>query len=314
MTFSFLFIIIIFLLGLLTSYGDFSCGKIKNIWIFWSLVGGAAVYFSFLAFGPFGFFSSAGFQYLGEVILNSFIALILGYLLWCFDLWAAGDAKLFFAFSFLLPLEYYGRSYLPYFPSFALLINTFVPALTFLLLQAIYYIFFDAVGLITKKGMGLFAVKVRIYFKNNFFIFFKRFLSFSLIFLFFQIFRQAAGSYVTGYQWWQAVFFLLFFAVSRFFQQLLKKTYIFILSLLIFILYMIFKGFEGLNEIVMAAKSSIIFLAAFLLIMPIFSYSQRKINQKKIAFAVWLFVGVIITIILKGSLMSFLFNPHMFRQ
>ncbi|MDI6605604.1 MAG: hypothetical protein QME65_00430, partial [Candidatus Omnitrophota bacterium] len=51
-------------------------------------------------------------------------------------IWAAGDAKLFIVYTLLIPLDYYSKSYLPYFPSFTLLLNIFIPLFLFILIIA----------------------------------------------------------------------------------------------------------------------------------------------------------------------------------
>jgi len=72
-------------------------------------------------------------------LLNGFITLILGYLLWHFRLWTAADAKLFTLYALLIPLEFYSKSYFPYFPSFLLLINVFIPLLLILMIKAFIF-------------------------------------------------------------------------------------------------------------------------------------------------------------------------------
>ncbi len=63
--------------------------------------------------------------------LNALTALVCGFLLFHFDLWSAGDAKLFFVLALLLPLKYYFRHYLPVFPAFNLFLNTIAAAAVF---------------------------------------------------------------------------------------------------------------------------------------------------------------------------------------
>jgi len=127
--FDFLLLPVLFFIGLVTSYQDFRYGKIKNKWTILGMAWGLGIYilciiwaliFPYLSqiFPKISFFILP--SYILKVFINSAFALIVGYLLWSFDFWSAGDAKLFLVFSLLLPLKYYWKSALPYFPSFAL--------------------------------------------------------------------------------------------------------------------------------------------------------------------------------------------------
>jgi len=63
------------------------------------------------------------------MIVNSLIALALGFSLWIMNFWSAGDSKLFFAYSLMIPLSVYGIDRIPYFESFYLIFNSFIPFL-----------------------------------------------------------------------------------------------------------------------------------------------------------------------------------------
>ncbi len=159
MIFDILFLPFVFFIGLITSYEDIKFGKVKNKWILLGLIWGLAVIIFFLIWyfiaSPvtrFYYFNiidlpdnspapvfTVSLIYLYRVVLNAFIALIIGFLMWRFNAWAAGDAKLFIIYSLLLPLKYYWKSCLPYFPSFALLINIFIPIFLYLLIRSSFY-------------------------------------------------------------------------------------------------------------------------------------------------------------------------------
>src|SRR3989339_703616 len=116
---------IIFLIGIVASIEDIRTGKIRNKWIIFGLVYGIIIY-TMLFFW-------------NELTLP--ISFVFGFLLWREGVVAAGDVKLFFVFSFLLPTKYYWKSYLPLFPSFALLVNIFVIILVFILCRSLFCFF-----------------------------------------------------------------------------------------------------------------------------------------------------------------------------
>ena len=117
---NFLFLVPLAVIGLICAYTDIKYGKIFNKWIVFGLI---YVFFLYV----FLFSYKTSIDYIFELILNGAIAFLVGYLLWHFKLWSAGDAKLFAVYAFLIPLHFYSKSYTPYFPSFNLLVNVFIP-------------------------------------------------------------------------------------------------------------------------------------------------------------------------------------------
>jgi Flp pilus assembly protein protease CpaA len=109
---------LISLLGLATSFTDLKKGIIPNKFVFPAIA--AAFLLNFL-----NGFDSISF------LVNGFLALLLGFLLWLASLWSAGDAKLFLAFALLFPASFFQQSL---FPAFSILLNAFIPAFAMLLL------------------------------------------------------------------------------------------------------------------------------------------------------------------------------------
>jgi len=159
MIFNILFLPLVFLLGIITSYEDIKYGKVRNKWILLGLGWGLIILLLFVAWyfiatpitkyyyfeiqnlpndSPVSVFT-VNLDYLSRVFINAIIALIIAFLMWRFDAWAAGDAKLFAIYALLIPLGYYWKSYLPIFPSFVLLINIFIPIFLYLLIRSIIY-------------------------------------------------------------------------------------------------------------------------------------------------------------------------------
>lgn len=127
---NFLFLVPLAVIGLICAYTDIKYGKIFNKWIVFGLI---YVFFLYV----FLFSYKTSIDYIFELILNGAIAFLVGYLLWHFKLWSAGDAKLFAVYAFLIPLHFYSKSYTPYFPSFNLLVNVFIPILLVLVVSAL---------------------------------------------------------------------------------------------------------------------------------------------------------------------------------
>jgi len=125
----------ILILGIITSYTDIRYGKIKNKTILFSIIYSLLAYFLLI----FILKEQTTSQYLLQTTINIISALLIGYLMWDVGLWTAGDGKLFFAFATLIPLFQYNKaSYIPFFPSMNILINTFIPIFLFFFIQLMF--------------------------------------------------------------------------------------------------------------------------------------------------------------------------------
>ncbi|MBW2260957.1 MAG: hypothetical protein JRG91_03210 [Deltaproteobacteria bacterium] len=79
---------------------------------------------------------AGGSLHWGLVALQNLgLGLAVGILLWLLGVWAAGDAKLFALYAFLVPPAIYTRSYLPSFPALPVLINVFTFVFLFLIVD-----------------------------------------------------------------------------------------------------------------------------------------------------------------------------------
>lgn len=129
----YIFLPLILFLGFITSYEDTRFGKIRNIHVLIALV------YSFIANVLVSIAYNVSFlhnHYYLDFTLNFVIAVIFGFLLWSVGLWSAGDGKLFAAYAALLPLSVYRYGYTTYFPSFALLVNTFLLGLALIMIRS----------------------------------------------------------------------------------------------------------------------------------------------------------------------------------
>lgn len=126
-----LFLTIVLFLGLITTYEDVKFGLVRNKWLLLGLGFGAGFYLVL--------FIQHQFPGSGRMFfINVFISFCICLLLWKLNYWPAGDAKLFFVFSFLIPEKYYHSGAIKYFPSYVLLINIFVPMFVVIMLRAVY--------------------------------------------------------------------------------------------------------------------------------------------------------------------------------
>lgn len=186
MIFDILFLPIVLFIGLVTSYEDIKYGRVRNKWIrlglIWGLVVIAFFFVWYFIASPISHFYysriahlpvdasrpvfTVSLTYLGKVVLNAAIALMVAFLMWRFDAWGAGDAKLFFVFSLLLPLKYYWKSYLPLFPSFVLLTNIFIPVLLYLFFKSVIHYLKFVYFKIMKRPNNRFENKVSKEFKG----------------------------------------------------------------------------------------------------------------------------------------------------
>ena len=118
----------ILFLGIVTSYEDIKFGKIRNKWILFSISYSILIYlYLFLLNNNYGL----NLKFILGLLLNSILALIVGFLMWNVGLWRAGDAKLFFSFVILMP---YSQSY---FSFVNILSFTFIPISLFFLATSI---------------------------------------------------------------------------------------------------------------------------------------------------------------------------------
>lgn len=112
-------------LGIITSYTDIRYGKIKNrdvvIGICYAFFVYVALITYFLATGQ-----QLNYRYILELGTNALFAIVVAFGLWNFKLWSAGDGKLFFAFSLLIPLEVYVYAKHNWIPSVTFLFNLFM--------------------------------------------------------------------------------------------------------------------------------------------------------------------------------------------
>lgn len=78
------------------------------------------------------------FIYLKNYLINLFISGIIAFIFFCFRIWAAGDAKLFFALVFMIPYEIYEVQMYNIFPAIYIMIMIFSIAFIYVVLETIF--------------------------------------------------------------------------------------------------------------------------------------------------------------------------------
>ena len=269
---------------------------------------------------------------------------------------APGDAKLFFLFSFLLPLKYYWRSYLPIFPSFALLINIFIPIFLYILMKAFYNLILSFN--LKKFEINIFNSKKISSLMNNF-------IGVSAIIYIFKTIKDFFSPWMFEIIKNDGFIFLLIYIFRRSFFKVLKNKYlniaVFFIAVLIFLFNVnIYGSAKAIKTLQIMLMYSFTFLALYKTIGAVtdkyFNHSavrkikiselkegtrpklkygqegeisgrgvtaeqvknikkwgkQNKFKEieiyQKFPFAIWMFLGVIITIIFKGSILHLLLN------
>lgn len=203
--------ILLLTVGFIASYFDLKKGIIPNNLIIKAFLLGFLFYLFFFFYDLYFLQTKEIIDYLPIALLNGFIGVIIGYLLWNFNFWSAGDGKLFGLYSFLLPLEFYSEAYINYFPSFSLLVNLFIPLIVFLIIKVLIYAI--------KKRKYLFKKLKETHFweKEKLIKFLFKFISLFSNFLFFIILIQ--GIYLgTGYFGFKTNPFLVFIPLVLFFK------------------------------------------------------------------------------------------------
>lgn len=222
-----------------------------------------------------------------EVGTNTLISFLVGYLLWNFNLWSAGDAKFFSLCAFLLPLKFYSKSYLTFFPSFNLLVNLFVPLLLILTFTA----FLMGIKELFNYRKRLKNIK-KIDIKKVFSIFktlgkklSQLFLNFIFIFI---LFQQTASfrEFIPGGEFLfnPLTFFFLLFVLSGYLSKIQTKKkwigYFINGTILLYCSYLIFSGKIEILKLIL--KNTLFFMVLITFLRQVLSFYIEKKEVKKI--------------------------------
>lgn len=294
-----------------TSLSDLREGKIRNAWIIGGLAWAAAVYGA-LTLSRFAgselteplvlntLFGGSWLRLLFLTGLNSLFALVCGFLLFHFELWSAGDAKLFFVLTLLLPLKYYFRHYIPVFPAFNLFLNTIAVAAVFVWTETAWkvarFAAFNKEKNVWKEIAGAGAAEL----KGALGLFLLAGVVFSLLMCATSFFRlqPRTSTMITL----AVMLVLLFF--GKFFNELVKNK-VFARNLGVFsavFFSVLLLSSLRLQFLHMALMMSGMFFGLYLLVGILPSLAAKyQVGGGDMPFATWLSFGLLSTMLIKGS-------------
>jgi len=284
-------------IGGITAYEDFRFGKIRNKWILLGL--GLGIFLLVTSF----FKNDLSNDLFSKILINALVSLFLGYLFWYFDLWAAGDAKLFFVLALLLPFKFYWHNYLPIFPSLVILINTFIPLFAFIFLQSAFLIIKKLVLFFRQaRAKAEFEDAARKFFQNiviNYLSYFWVALVFGLVFISFQLIRLEIGHSVNGFALGRAGIFFFIALLGMLAGRIAKNKKIVLTAAVILALYIgvaqLFYSHDLISNIAKMTGDSTLSLIGIGFLGWLFNFYEKNSQGKNLHFAFWLFLGVILT-------------------
>lgn len=302
--FNIVFLPIVILIGFFTSRDDFLRSKIRNKWILMGLIYSFCVYLiSWILYwlrigGGLNLVIDKFLWNFDRWAINLAISCTIGYLLWHFKMWGAGDAKLFIAYAALIPMRQYSKVYFNYyFASFFLLLAIFIPATLFILINSItYFIKKFNFSVIKKKSKGLFRKENA---KFKIINVLKILLGFLVFFLFFKIIREEAQNVLMQIVPNQKVLMLIslvaFEPLSRIFRKNNKSIVIaFAIMIAYALLDVIYLHGRFIEKIAGSFVQAISLLGLFPLCKKIVYLYSKEVASDTTPFAHWIFLGALI--------------------
>ncbi len=302
----FIFFPVILWIGIFTSIEDYKKSIIRNKWIVVGLLYTFSIYllcwlfFLIKIYTQKVFFLNETCSYLlinfNRWSINLIISTIVSYVLWRFEIWAAGDAKLFICYSSLIPLSQYSRIYFDYyFASFSLLAAAFIPLGTYLILNEII----KHLQLLTFKKIALQKWDQKI--KNfDWKLFIKMTLGYILMYLCFRLLEKKFKNFIGLFTDNEQIIFIIAYFIYKPLRTLIKKNIkipipallFFCLFFLIFDLSYSWQNFS--NELSRIFRFSLVTMVFIAIINYIVAFYIKKISKDNISFAPWIFLGVLI--------------------
>ena len=295
-----IFLPIILFIGFITSFEDFKEYRIKNKWVIFGLFYSFLVYLFVFILSNSGLLNSYLIRNFDKWCINLIISSLVAYLLWHFKMWGAGDAKLFICYVALIPIVQYSKVYFNYyFASFLLLLTVFIPATVFLIAQSVIYF-------INSFDFSKSEEKLRGWIEESLAKFnnleaIKILLGFFLFFLFFKVANEQLynffGSRIPGDQNTPILISLLAFRpLAKIFNKNIKFI---IFALIILIIYVVFRMAYPWQQFILEIKNilgkTVLIMVLFPALKKIVDLYTERVVQKTSHFAIWMFLGVLIT-------------------
>jgi len=294
--FDLIFLVPIIIIGILCVFTDLKSKKIYNKVILFGFLYGLTAFLFFI-------FNDYNEEYIIKALINFIISISVSYALWFYNYWSAGDAKLFSLFCFLVPLSFYEKANYPFFPSFNILINLFIPVI-------VLFLFLSLIGFLKERNKKK-VIKILI---NRIIGFFKFSFVYIFIFLLFYKIFQKFNSNILIFNLLYVIFIFLTLRVVRNFLS--NRFFLNYGIIFLTIGYSFFLIFSGQEEILKNIFFKVYFVLGIIFLLRTFidNYvncgedESKKNENKKFAFSIFIFLAVIITILLKGSLLILVFK------
>ena len=299
----------VLLIGAVTMYEDFKFSKIRNRWVKAGLVYTLSVYLSAIFLYTLcihkgispniseGIFSLiASFD---KWLINLMMSTLVAFMLWRFNMWGAGDAKLFIVYAALIPLGRYHRVYFNYyFASLSLLLNIFLPATVFLFLEkSIHFIKLSINCEIRYKTLQLAKEKLFRFDKIGALRILLGFFTFLFSFSILQRLLSNILNVISLNQTIVMIILILAFRpLSKIFKKNAKLIIIFLGFLLLYTLFnLVYLKIKLSSEIIITFLKAILIMLSFNIAYKTASFYNKRIDGETTPFAHWMFLGALIT-------------------
>ncbi len=225
-------------LGIVTSYQDWREGKIYNKHVLTGLIVGLG-WLALVA--TFHFVYLEGWDLVARVgpkiLFTVALTLLVSFVLWWMNIWAAADAKMFTVYVVLLPLVLYYDDRLGYIVALTMMVNAYVVAFVFISLDFLHRLVRVVGGIVGRKikgdSLGVDWSGVRARFWKNLGITVKVFFGFVFLLIAIRLMRRGLQSELeTFVPLDKTTLFLLLFLAFRPLHALLENVWIFVLVLL----------------------------------------------------------------------------------
>ena len=225
-------------LGLATSVQDWREGKIANRHILTGLIVGVSwllltALFHWMFFDETKYFTMV----LPKALIAGVTAIITGFILWRFDVWAAADAKMFAVYVLLTPAAFYNEGRAAWLIAIVIMINGYIIAFAYVAADFLFRLSRMAYGKLAAmrrgEGVGIDFAALKTKLRANFIDGVKVFFGFVLVLIAVRLMRrglQEEANRLVAID--NTTLFLALFLLFRPLHGLLHNTYIFVLTLL----------------------------------------------------------------------------------